>query len=409
MQADPIEPELSAEEILGMLPPEQRDVLLFHCHAECADLSAETAIALEEVMVLEVPDEVEGRQELAELLVTTFRSGCEDFLEARRKHGLSTSYPDGNQRDWSIEDTAEYGARAFVERDPDRDCIRIQSGTLDFLLWAALKHAAANESDTRPRIRRRHCGRKTGSLLYAYDIPHDPAIRSLALGMAITAFQFVFLHEVGHLAQGHCRLLSASWSDYRPTMESQKTDRRRQSMEMMADIFALRELLKLFQARREAFERLPSAPKSCFLSVQSRIYTDGSFALLCLGSALACLFYLTSPGGGNHPKREIRFIALMLSLKHFADFEFDDSDPSWLRRLCNVVSRVGDDMQESQGLESEFSFITAPVWDQSNHANVHGEILALIAQFEELKPDLLPHARSEDAFLNFLPQPWPSF
>ncbi len=408
MRGNATESDPSAEEALAMLTPENLEVIQFHGHAESADLSIASAIAFEDAMALPVPDDVADRQDLADSLLAPFHRACDEFLEARRKYGVSSAYPDGNHADWCIEDTAEYGARAFVERDADRDCIRIQRGTLDFLLWAALKHAAANEGDTRPDIRRRHGGRKTGSLLYAYDIPRDPGVRSLAMGMAITAFQFVFLHELGHLAQGHCRFLAEDWSDYRLNAESGDVDERRQSMELMADVFALRELLSLFKARREAFERLPSRPKSCFLNVQSRIYTDASTALSCLSSALACLFYLTSPGGQKHPKREIRFITVMLALKTFADFDVDDSGPNWLRRLCNVVSHVGDAMRDSHAPGSEFRFITAPVWDESNHANVHGEILALIAQFEQLRPALQPHARSEHAFVNFIHQPWPS-
>lgn len=404
-----IERELPDNEVLRFLSAEQLSVLLFSCQAECADLSGATAVALEDCMTTPEPDDLEDRQGLADELINNFRRACEDFLEARRAHGLSSTYPSGNSRNWRIEDNPEYGARAFFEQGTDRDCICIQSGTLDFLLWAALMHVAANETDSMQPIRRRHSGRMTGSLLYAYEIPHDPALRSLAIGMALTAFQFIFFHEVGHLAQGHCRLLATDWSDYRPDMEPGKADPQRQSMELMADIFALRELLKIFQSRREAFEALPSSPSSCFLSIQSRIYTDGSTALCCLSSALACLFYLTSPGGGRHPKREVRFMTLMLSLKKFATFDIFDSDQEWLERLCNVVSRVGDAMQASHPPESKFHFITAPVLEQSNHASFYDEIVTLMAHFEELRPRLVPLARSEDAFVRLDPQPWPSF
>lgn len=391
-----------------MLAPEQLEVLLFHGHAKSAELSLETAIALEEAMCLPVPDDLADRQDLADSLLAHFHRACDDFLEARRKYGFSSAYPDSKQGDWRIEDTEEYGAHAFVERDTDRDCIRIQRGTLNFLLWAALKHAAANEGDERLDVRRRHGGRKTGSLLYAYDIPRDPGVRSLAMGMALTAFQFIFLHELGHLAQGHCRYLAEDWSDYCPTVEGGNSDQRRQSLELMADVFALRELLILFQARREAFESLTS-PRSCFLGVQSSIYTDATTALSCLTSALGCLFYLTSPGGQKHPMREIRFITVMLALKKFADFDVDDSGPNWLRSMCNIVSHVGEAMQDAHEPGSEFRFLTAPVWDESNHENVHGEILALIAHFEQLRPALQPHARSEHAFVTMMQQPWPSF
>ncbi|MBN8211321.1 MAG: hypothetical protein J0M09_00185 [Xanthomonadales bacterium] len=288
MEADRDNQELSAEQILALLPEFERSALILQWTAESVDISPVTALCIEEVMTRQFSDDAddEARHQFADGLVELFHRACEDFLAARRKYGLNE--PPGIQRpwNWAVNSNGAYGARASVD-EQGRDSISIESGTLDFLLWASLKYAAAKQSEEATSVCRRAPGRKTGGLLYRYDIPSDPGIRSFAFLTALTAFQFVFFHEIGHHSQGHCRYLASGLSDYNLDTEGASPNLERQSLELMADIFAVRELVALFKARRETLATLPIAPATGYLKVQRDTYLQDAPATACVGSALA--------------------------------------------------------------------------------------------------------------------------
>lgn len=402
MDADRDGQELSAEQILALLPEFERSALILQWTAESIDISPTTARSIEEVITRQVPDDAddEARHQFAEALVELFHLACKDFLVARTKYGLNE--PPGVKRpwNWEVNSSGDYGARAFVD-EQGHDSIRIEGGTLDFLLWASLKYAAAKQSEETTSVCRRAPGRKTGGLLYRYDIPSDPGIRSFAFLTALTAFQFVFFHEMGHHSQGHCRYLASGLSDYNLDAEEISPNLERQSLELMADIFAVRELMALFKSRREVLVNIPSAPTTGYLKVQRDTYLQDALATACVGSALACLFYLTSEGGGWHPRREFRFIAALMAFKSFAAPELAKSNNDWLRGLCNVVSHVGDAMQESHFDEDTFKFLTEPLWNDEDHPEVMSEILGLIKRSEQIKPAIMPYARYPQAFIGF--------
>ena len=101
MEADRDNQELSAEQILALLPEFERSALILQWTAESVDISPVTALCIEEVMTRQFSDDAddEARHQFAEGLVELFHRACEDFLAARRKYGLNE--PPGIQRPWN--------------------------------------------------------------------------------------------------------------------------------------------------------------------------------------------------------------------------------------------------------------------------------------------------------------------
>lgn len=397
------ESHLSNRSIVDSLPSEQRSLLIFQWASETSDLRVETAIELEEAMLRTVGDEPDQCDDLAVDLARIFKNACNDFLVARLKHGLDErTYTPASGHAWILSEEMSFGASATID-DSGLERVTIAQGTLDFLLWAALKHVAVNNLGYDKPVKRRAPGRATGALIRAYDIPEDPQLRSLAFSIALSSFYFVFLHEIGHHAQGHCRSISAKLSDFTMDLDHGHVDRERQAMELMADSYAARDLLSLYRARRFAWMDLPGDPQSAFFFVQKLTYTDPKFARTCLFSSIACLFYLTNPGGSKHPKREIRFISLLLMMKSLAGDELRGDEDSWLLSASSIVQSVGEAMHLADWKPDGFAFITDPIADQANHAHVMAEIEGLLELFEKLQPKLKEYATAPAAFLTRAP------
>ena len=281
------------------------------------------ALSPEQRLALWCEDPAEENSELAAAdAERLFRAYCEDFIELRRTHGFSDStYLPLTNIQIFIRDKGEFGAVAHVEDGVD--FIEVNSGTLDFLLWAAFKCVLSNNlpfpipEQSIKVSRRKQLGNRTESLINVHDIPADPLTRALAVQIAFQAFLIVLFHELGHLSQGHCRHLKAALADYGKEDAVQDAELRH-PLEFMADLFALRELSIYRNSMVDEIGRgLPTKSEPVWLQATRLCYGDDLFAMMSMYTALTMTFYLCSEASRKHPGRDIRFLATMLASKHY--------------------------------------------------------------------------------------------
>jgi hypothetical protein len=335
-----------------------------------------------------------------------FRAYCEDFIEMRLAHGFSEStYLPLTDIRITIRDKGEFGAVARVEDGVD--LIEINSGTLDFLLWAACKCVLSDQLpfplpqrgiavSRRPRL-----GSRTESLINSHDIPDTPLARGLAVQIAFQAFLIVLFHELGHLSQGHCRYLKAALADYGKEDAGQDAEMRH-PMEFMADLFALRDL-SIFRTSmlNDIGNGLPTKDESVWMQATRLCYGDDFFALMSMYTALTLTFYLCSETSRRHPGRDIRFLATMLASKHYFIEKAELPSDFLMRAAVQIVEIVTEAIAAAHPVGEAFRTLYGQLATEEGQDRIAAEIERLRECFLVIQPSLVPLSKAEKAFLKF--------
>jgi len=335
-----------------------------------------------------------------------FKAYCEDFIELRRAHGFSEStYLPLTDIRIVIRDKGEFGAVARVEDGVD--LIEINSGTLDFLLWAACKCVLSDRLpfpvppqgiavSRRPRL-----GNRTESLINSHDIPGHPLARALALQIAFQAFLIVLFHELGHLSQGHCRYLKAALADYGKEDAVQDAELRH-PMEFMADLFALRDL-SIYRTSMlgEIGSDLPTKDEPVWMQATRLCYGEDFFALMSMYTALTMTFYLCSETSRKHPGRDIRFLATMLASKHYFIEKADFPSGFLMKAAVQIVDIVTEAIAAAHPAGEAFRTLYGQLATDEGQDRIAAEIDRLRERFLAIQPSLEPLSKAEKAFLKF--------
>jgi hypothetical protein len=324
----------------------------------------------------------------------------------RLAHGFSEStYLPLTDIRITIRDKGEFGAVARVENGVD--LIEINSGTLDFLLWAACKCVLSDQLpfplpqrgiavSRRPRL-----GSRTESLINSHDIPDTPLARGLAVQIAFQAFLIVLFHELGHLSQGHCRYLKAALADYGKEDAGQDAEMRH-PMEFMADLFALRDL-SIFRTSmlNDIGNGLPTKDESVWMQATRLCYGDDFFALMSMYTALTLTFYLCSETSRRHPGRDIRFLATMLASKHYFIEKAELPSDFLMRAAVQIVEIVTEAIAAAHPVGEAFRTLYGQLATEEGQDRIAAEIERLRECFLVIQPSLVPLSKAEKAFLKF--------
>jgi len=343
-------------------------------------------------------------ENLASRLEVLFLKRCENFIQERIEHGFSEStyVPISGPSIRIVQ--GEFGAKAYLSQGID--CIDISSGTISFLLWLSLKYAAHEELSrtNTPMKRRKHGHRIVQSIYGSFDVPDSPLLRALAIHVAFAGFLYVLFHELGHLSQGHCRwLASGDFCDFsfdddiRPVAEATRQHR---SMELMADLFATREL-SIYAEYKRLMAAASPARFGVFSAVEELCHDGNQMTDLWAYGGMTLTFYLTSSSSMRHPPRETRFLASLLASKIFYPGGRSGMGAEQMASVSAVVNLVAKVAEAAISPMERFAPLTAPLSDERQRERLNVEMLALIADFEVLKPKLRHLSRAPKAFFQF--------
>lgn len=244
-----------------------------------------------------------------------FIERCNVFITEEIDFSSSYSKP----LSFHIENCTDFGAHASIKGGVDTV---VNRGTLTFLLWSAMAVAKAEliqirGTEGRPPCARRVEGRNTISIR-DFDLPDDPVRRALGFEIAFLCFVFIVMHELAHLAQGHCELMKGGFFDYGAPgggiPDGDENDGLQRAFEMLADEFATLQLVgRISWMRKTEFPGAqPSSPPPG-LTTQGKawwfIYVDPVFSSRIPQVVLSIVFSLTSSTSSRHPTADRRLLA----------------------------------------------------------------------------------------------------
>jgi len=342
-----------------------------------------------------------------------FIEHCQCFLDSRMENGFSLStYAPKHAPAISIVDNSNFGAKAYI--DGDRDTIEINEGTLSFIIGMSLKcvsnplFSIIGQSDGQTISRRRFTALNSASLIGSYDIPLDPMRRAIAIELGFFAFLIVLFHEVGHLAQNHCRLIRGSachdFGDDEKAKKSELSQNQIQSLEFMADLFSVRELMIYIQSVRD--EWFPEGKVTRELSIQEMaLYFcvgDQTSSQSSIFTALGIIFYLTSSSSRRHPDRSLRLLSTLLACKRLIPQGLGQEVKSAdLLAGSDAIQLVSYTVAASIPIGEDFEHIANVLESPNGFQLAQNGIDTLRRDFLELRPHLQAFAAAEKAFIKF--------
>ncbi|ADV28451.1 hypothetical protein Psesu_2620 [Pseudoxanthomonas suwonensis 11-1] len=271
----------------------------------------------------------------------------------------------------------------------------------------ALKYAAHEElRRNNTPIKRRKDGPRVINFIHGtFDIPDSPLLRALAIHVAFAGFLFVLFHELGHLSQGHCRMLArGNFADFSlghdEKEEAAEATPEHRSMELMADLFATRELGIYAEYKRLMAQASP-ARYGVFSAIEELCHDGNQMTDVWAYGGMTLTFYLTSSSSMRHPPRETRFLAALLASKVFYPGGKSGMGAEQMKSVCAVVNYGAEVAEAAISPAEHFMPLTAPISDEEQRRRLNAEILALIATFETLKPKLQTVSHAPKAFFDF--------
>lgn len=347
----------------------------------------------------------EDAEILAQDLEFFLMARCEEFLHSRQEHGFSPStYEPLVGVVLEIIDSDRFGASAYVD-EFGRDRVEVRRGSIRFLLWLSLKVACLADiplGGGRPASslkRRSYIGTGSASLMGSYDVPSEPLRRALAVELAFTAFQLIVFHEVGHLAQGHCRYLrkATRFDDYCADAD----DDGRQPLEFMADLFALRELDVFNISFRGELGAYDPTPEMSVLEQAARyVRTDSVFSSWFVFAVVTLTFQLTSNASTQHPPPAVRFLSSLLVGKGLL---FQKDDEFTLRAALEFTRIVAAAHDASSPIASPVHDLAEVLISEDGADKVRRYIDRMLADFAMIEPLLRPLSRAPKAFPKIAP------
>lgn len=233
-----------------------------------------------------------------------------------------------------INETSNFGASARIL--DGIDTLTVNSGTLVFLLWAAMAGASSpklpfGESESSSVLPHRRPGRSTLDLI-SHALPADPVKRAFGFEIAYLCVIFVIYHELGHLAQGHCALISAGLFDFGaedpgPELRGKEANNRRRSLEILADEFAMRALMHRLELSREELKLNGITPTSDQTTQQKAlwlVYADQLVSPTIPYIVLSIVFHLTASTSENHPAADKRLLSCMRTCHQLINTNVDN-------------------------------------------------------------------------------------